>query len=371
MPDQIHQFSISNQDLTFKLRSLIAKEREVTLQILELIIEAERRRVFSEAGRSSLFEWLTKDLGYSEGAAQRRIESARLLRAVPEVAIKIESGSLSLTNLAKIGSTLRRVKSSKTKREQKAAFDSSDFSKTATELMGLVEGKSSRQAEAVLAERFPEIPKPDLIRNLDSENFQAQITFTRAQKEKLERVREIASHHGASFADLIEIATDEFLRRRDPLVREVKPRDSKNRGRVRDLSRDCSSDRDREKVTAGAGGEKRNALASPRAATRVSERQPYSPKSSSKFSRTKLAPSIRNLVYRRAGASCEFRDFEKNRRCSARVGLEIDHIKPVSLGGGNEIENLRVLCREHNQLEAARWFGAEKLQTYRDDGFSS
>ena len=38
--------------------------------------------------------------------------------------------------------------------------------------------------------------------------------------------------------------------------------------------------------------------------------------------------------------------------CSTTEHLTIDHIKPVSKGGRNNIENLQVLCSSCNQLKA-------------------
>ena len=46
-------------------------------------------------------DYLIKELKYSEGAARRRLQSARLLKDIPEIAQKILDGSLSLTNLQK------------------------------------------------------------------------------------------------------------------------------------------------------------------------------------------------------------------------------------------------------------------------------
>ena len=422
---------LSNEDLTLKLRTLVHEERKITLQILELICESERRRLFAESGYSSLFDWLTRELGYSEGAAQRRIESARLLRAVPSVAEKIESGSLSLTNLAKVGSTLRRVKSQKI--PSVACANDGEHGAVvkkigtrpmteAMELIGLVEGKSSRQAEALLAEKFPELPKPDFVRKIDHETVRAQVTLTKAQHEKLERVREIASHHGASLAELIEIATDEFLKRRDPLVREVKARrtktsraipetphaklesrDAKPESQAVKLELQSAKSESRKSSTAGAGGNSQkepslselpprasawqgspSKISSPnaspqRAQQRAQQRVPsqeLAPRASSQKSaralpakaslaRKPLAPSVRSFIFRRAHGACEFRDATTGLRCAARLNLEIDHVTPLALGGSDAPENLRALCRSHNLFEAARWLGAEKMNSFR------
>ncbi|MPY90677.1 MAG: hypothetical protein GEU99_22495 [Luteitalea sp.] len=45
------------------------------------------------------------------------------------------------------------------------------------------------------------------------------------------------------------------------------------------------------------------------------------------------------------------------RRCRARGFLEFHHTVPFALGGEASVENLRLLCRAHNQQQAARDFG--------------
>jgi 5-methylcytosine-specific restriction endonuclease McrA len=48
--------------------------------------------------------------------------------------------------------------------------------------------------------------------------------------------------------------------------------------------------------------------------------------------------------------------------CKKTAGLEIDHILPVALGGDDSEDNLRVLCREHNQFFARKVFGDELIE---------
>jgi hypothetical protein len=81
---------------------LVTKEREVLVQLLHHLKEIDNRKLYSDLGYSSLFVYMTKGLGYSESAAGRRIQAARLLRSHPEIETKIENGSLNLTNLNQV-----------------------------------------------------------------------------------------------------------------------------------------------------------------------------------------------------------------------------------------------------------------------------
>jgi 5-methylcytosine-specific restriction endonuclease McrA len=52
-------------------------------------------------------------------------------------------------------------------------------------------------------------------------------------------------------------------------------------------------------------------------------------------------------------------------RCQERKGLEVDHIVPVARGGRTTADNLRLLCRAHNQYTAERSLGAEFMRQKR------
>ncbi len=76
-----------------KMTSVVRNERISTREVLEMINQAFERKHHLEQGYSSLFDYLVKGHGYSEGSAQRRIQAAKLLRVIPEVGNKIEDGA--------------------------------------------------------------------------------------------------------------------------------------------------------------------------------------------------------------------------------------------------------------------------------------
>ncbi|MCA9520207.1 MAG: DUF222 domain-containing protein [Myxococcales bacterium] len=61
-----------------------------------------------------------------------------------------------------------------------------------------------------------------------------------------------------------------------------------------------------------------------------------------------VATEVRRRVAERDGLRCSFRA-EDGRRCEQRAYLELDHWRPFALGGANDVANLRLLCRAHNQ----------------------
>ncbi|HET7543835.1 MAG TPA: hypothetical protein VFK05_28380 [Polyangiaceae bacterium] len=66
-------------------------------------------------------------------------------------------------------------------------------------------------------------------------------------------------------------------------------------------------------------------------------------------------------VFVRDGGQCSFVAAD-GRRCGARRWLELDHVVPRALGGGDSVPNLRLRCRAHNQHHARQCFGAAYVE---------
>ena len=100
---------LKDQELLKVTADLVQRERHVLTLVLHHLREVERRRLFSDLGYPSLFEYCVRELKYSEGQAGRRIQAMRLLKELPEIEPMIRSGSLSLTNISQAQSYFRDV----------------------------------------------------------------------------------------------------------------------------------------------------------------------------------------------------------------------------------------------------------------------
>ncbi|RYZ65628.1 MAG: HNH endonuclease [Proteobacteria bacterium] len=123
-------------------------------------------------------------------------------------------------------------------------------------------------------------------------------------------MRDLTSHSNfnASLADLIEKMADEFIKRHDPMEKKL-----------RAIKTEASS-------------------------------------------ATDVKPSIatlRNRVFQLDGQRCSFKDHRSGKTCGSTFQLEIDHIMPKALGGTDNLDNLRVYCRVHNQFAAQQTFGKQ------------
>ena len=89
----------SDQELLMKTKKLVKKEQQLLSIILSHLEEIERRKLYSDLGYKSLFDYCLKELLYTEQQAWRRINAMRVIRKLPELKSQVDDGSLSLSNI--------------------------------------------------------------------------------------------------------------------------------------------------------------------------------------------------------------------------------------------------------------------------------
>ena len=166
--------ALRDDDLLSQTKLVAAQERRLTAQLLAHLREIERRRLFAGLGYSSLFAYVTEELGYCAASAQARIASMRLLTRLPEIESKVVSGELTLTNLAQAQRFFQQ--------EQKIQNKTLSIS-AKKEVIEKLEGLSTREAvkELMSLSSEPEsFARPDQIRGLTP--HLSEVRFTADQK---------------------------------------------------------------------------------------------------------------------------------------------------------------------------------------------
>ncbi len=87
--------------------------------------------------------------------------------------------------------------------------------------------------------------------------------------------------------------------------------------------------------------------------------------------RAQLSPAVKKsryiplktkrALFKIANYQCEFIHSNKL-RCNSRVNLQVEHIRPYSLGGSNNPNTLKILCQTHNQYNAIKIFGYQSIK---------
>lgn len=169
---------LTDKVLLEDLKMLVASERVFLTKILHHLKEVEDRKLYADLKYTSFFDYVVKELGYSEAAASRRIQAARLLKQIPALEKKIESGSLNLTNLAKAG---RMFKENEIKNPAKQ-----------NEILKKIENKSSRECEKELISFMPQAPlPPEKIRPISSQMNQLKINVSDKTLSKMSEAKSL------------------------------------------------------------------------------------------------------------------------------------------------------------------------------------
>src|SRR5256885_5574925 len=88
--------SVADDVLLDSLAAHVADERESVADIVEHLLELDRRGLAIDRGYPSLFVYCRQALGYSEQAAYLRIRAARAAVNFPEILAQLREGQLQL-----------------------------------------------------------------------------------------------------------------------------------------------------------------------------------------------------------------------------------------------------------------------------------
>ena len=275
---------LSNKELLSHTKLLVQKERNIHIQVLRHLAEIDSRKLFFKQGFFSLFDYAVRELGYSEGAAYRRIKAMKLCCALPETANRLQSGKLSLSAASQLQvffekqdkkikeeekktlslkSAERRVSENEAGEQKKSGekqiliktpgkevlkkentggylkmgkgFQNEDLNRTLPlsqeekeNLVKKVEGCSTRATEKLLSEADPtlSLPKREKVRFLGKGKVAVKIVIDEKCHQELEKLKNLLSHRNPalSYGELISILSKEAVKKHDPREKNTRQR---------------------------------------------------------------------------------------------------------------------------------------------------
>jgi 5-methylcytosine-specific restriction endonuclease McrA len=365
--------SISDDDLLRRLVDLVGQSRRVEADVVAHIAEVDERRLYAREASPSLFAYCTEVLHLSEAEAYLRIAAARASREHPTLLTMLGDGRLHLSAIAKLAPHL-------------TADNRERVLKRATH-------KSKRQIEELVAELAPRPDTPAVMRKLPvgrSKSEQPPALELRPDAVPGPGPRADAAptrDHGLGL-DAVgsggpELRPDAVAQWRTPApakpasVEPLAPSRYKVQftasaelrdklERLRALMRSSVPDGDLGAIIEQAVTEKLERLESARFARTKAPRKSLAQTDTSPSSRD-IPAAVRRAVYARDGGRCRFTD-EQGRRCTARDRLEFHHRHPSGYGGDRSPENIRLMCRAHNQYLAEHDYGKRAMAKHRSSG---
>ena len=158
--------TLSDEALLEETDRLAANERSSTATLISALREVDARRLYLAEGFSCMFFYCTRRLLLSEQAAYRRIEVARVSRAVPEILDALQSGALNLTTSLLLAPHITKDNHA--------------------DLIAAASFKSKREVERLVAERFG---KPD-----EPAGYKIQFTADQDTYDKLCQAQALLRH---------------------------------------------------------------------------------------------------------------------------------------------------------------------------------
>ncbi len=360
--------ALTSDQLLSETKIIVSEERRITAKLIEHLGEINQRLLFLKLGYSSLFEFVTKELGLSEGAAQRRIQTMRLVTDLPETRQAFEKGSLSLSNAAKLQSYFHAIKKAgkaKTIEEKKA------IAKNA-------ENRSQSQCDRMLFELSPELPTPEKTRILSPTVRELKFSVSEELFDKINRLRDLLSHShpNATLAELMDFLVTGHLTKIEK-TKGLPTRKAQTPGQADERPEEDRGESPNQKWTAKVTRKNPNKTADKNTDKVADQKNSESAKNLDETDqinlictagktlpagiRVSLPVQLKRTVWSKADGKCEY--VHQGRRCSSRYQLEIDHTQPLALGGSNESSNLKLLCRRHNGFAAIQALGFAKMSS--------
>jgi 5-methylcytosine-specific restriction endonuclease McrA len=361
----------SHDTIRASLSRAIGVEHEATAELLRYLAEYEHRQLHLRDGFSSIYVFLTRGHGYSEGAAARRSTVAKFSRHYPTVLISIAAGDL---NLSVVDLLARAVNKQELSDDHVPTLLSQLKRKSKTEAESILAEWGCRVVKGLQRERIREVGitaapcKPiatearensfgfafnqastnpskqesaDCLKDTEDSvdhdqpietEFQISMRLSKDAMNQLKRAQELLGTN--DIASTIEKLASFHNDRKDPL---------KNRKQAKTIKTTLPPP---AAVTDRNGGTVNcNAVPSKPRKTMQTTNSRY------------IIAQNRRVTFQKSSGQCTYVDSITGRRCEERKHLEVDHINPFAKGGDHSPENLQILCRAHNMMRARDEFG--------------
>jgi HNH endonuclease len=329
---------MSSSQIHARAVEVARKYRACEVELIEVLQEVERHRVYLHHGCNSLFKYACDCLGLSEDVAYIFINVARKVTQVPELAKEIREGRLTIAKAKRIAPILN--------------------STNKTEVLTFAANASKREIERRVAQEAPTfaihdklsftadpVDKVTLKRNVEHRRearVQLQVGVSEELMVALRHAQDLISQkkqRTVGLEDVLSILVESYVRKEDPVE---KAKRFKIKGQVgvthtqviKNLGMDSSAEVQLKK-------EEKTATSSQETAT-----QPLKQLGPGLVRRA-FAAKTKHEVFLKFGGRCSYENGD--RRCNQKRFLHIHHKVPVSRGGTNEVSNLELLCSGHHK----------------------
>ena len=238
------------------------------------------------------------------------------------------------------------------------------------DLIKQAENQSSRELEKTLFDIDPKVSNAkEKVRDVKNDKVEIKVILDKELQQKLEVLKKLLSHKNPnmSYGELISLLARDGLNKYDP-KRKIK---NQSLARKQSIKIDKQAENNKaeifDKKVCKTSAVKINKQTKTNKTDVFMQSKEIFDKKPQKISALTMKQKINNKpkryisskvrchVWMRDQGKCTYVCPKTKRRCASDHLLQIDHIKPFSLGGTNEADNLRLLCASHNQFMFSRY----------------
>ncbi|HEY8279882.1 MAG TPA: HNH endonuclease [Bdellovibrionota bacterium] len=198
--------TVSESSLHERALAAASRFRSVQAELLGIIMEIDRCRLFEKLGHSSSFDYCVKRLGLSEDMACSFLSVARKSREVPQLRIAVEEG-LPISKAKKIVTILTRS--------------------NGAEWIAKARENSYQKLEREIVKVLPQAKVSEKVKPISESRSKVELSLKEEDIAVLRRAQDLLSSKkggAASLEEVLAAALREFVGRHDPVQKAARSR---------------------------------------------------------------------------------------------------------------------------------------------------
>ena len=313
----------SNYKILHEQALAIAKDyHKIESKLVGVLGRIDETKAFRALGYASLFDYVVSALGFSRDCACCFINVARKAREIPQINEEIKKGHLTVAKAKKITAVINKD--------------------NAPKWLEMARTLPCRKLEHEVAKVAPKESTVEKANYVSENRLDLRLGVSQDLLDDLRRIQDILSQkkgRHVKLEEVLEVTTEAFLGREDPVIKakRILARNEKADARKRSSH-----------VTTSKGKAKEKHIIA-KAPTKFDNKTSFASTKTAPQSRRKaLSAAVKYRVIARDEGQCSYRH-ANGARCDQRRWLEIDHVRPVALGGVDQVDNLQLLCFSHHR----------------------
>ncbi|MBI2605860.1 MAG: HNH endonuclease [Deltaproteobacteria bacterium] len=305
-------------------------------ELLDLIQKIDGCKGFRDLGHTSLFSYAVGELKLSESVALNLINVARKAIQIPALKTEIQSGNLSVCKARKIVSVLNV--------------------QNQVEWIEKAKALPTRKLEKEIAKTAPGEAFPERVRYVTETRVNLSFSLDEKTLETIKRVQDLESQRkgrAVTLEETLAAMAAFYVEKNDPVEKAKRVFAKISTSRKTNLIVESSEralenalhDHSDVTVTCGHAGR------APKA--RTLKQHGLEQMGRSLHFRQPIPAATEHALALRDGGQCTAKN-NQGVRCEERRWLHVHHIKHVSKGGSDAIENLTTLCSAHHKMRHDR-----------------